>query len=176
MAGLSNIRASATLPRDNVLKDFLESAEVKFTEFSSKPRIGILVVLWDGYVFEATSALCHEEAGLLTEKSWFLQDGHRVAFDAVDGVIILKHLEILKLAAQEQPCRRDDPFMIGGDGQPPNVWCPNLGCEDIDPFVSKIFDASPISALLDIADYSPKDYVMWLEAASHENRLGRSVR
>ncbi|WP_326522928.1 hypothetical protein [Sphingomonas sp.] len=156
------IRADATLPRDNTLKDFLVSAENKFRDFSTEPRTGILVVLWDGYVFEATSALSHEEAGLLTAKSWHLDAGNRVPFDAVDGVIILNHLEILKLAPQEQRTRRDDPFTIGGYDQPPNVWCPNLGGGELDPFVAGIFDATPLGNMV-AGDYTPKDYVMWID-------------
>jgi hypothetical protein len=162
LGSIPDIRGSATLPRDNVFKDFLESAEIKFTDFSEKPRTGILVVLWDGYIYEATAALSHQEAGLLTAKSWHVRDGNRVPFGAVDGVLILNHLEILKLGAQERPFRREDAFTIGGEGQPPNVWCPNLDRGELDQFVAKLFDAWPLEAVSNAADYSPKDYVMWI--------------
>lgn len=120
------------------------------------------MVLWDGYIFEATSALSHEDAGLFTANSWLHDANGRVQFDAVDGVVVVNHLEILKLAPQEQPIRRDDPFTIGGEGQPPNVWCPNLGRGDLDPLIAGIFDAAPVGDLV-AADYTPKDYVMWLD-------------
>lgn len=161
LGAMPGIRDDATLPRDNTLKDFLTSADTKFRNFSAKLRTGILVVLWDAYIVEATSALSHDEAGLLTAKSWLRDAEGRVPFDAVDGVVVLNHLEILKLAPQEQAIPRDDPFTIGGEGQSPNVWCPNLGRGDPDPFVAGIFDALPISELA-AADYTPKDYVMWL--------------
>tara|TARA_R110000787_G_scaffold286432_1_gene404936 strand:- start:12529 stop:13524 length:996 start_codon:yes stop_codon:yes gene_type:complete len=162
IGAVPGIRAEATLPRDNTLKDFLASADTKFRDFSAKPRTGILFVLWDSYIFEATSALRHEDAGLLTANSWLHNANGRVPFDAVDGVVVLNHLDILKLAPQEQPIRRDDPFTIGGEGQPPNVWCPNLGRGDLDPLVAGIFDAAPVGDLV-AADYMPKDYVMWLD-------------
>ncbi len=162
LGAVPGMRDDATLPRDNTIKDFLASAENKLRDFSAKPRTGILVVLWDSYVFEATSALSHEHAGLLTANSWHRDGSDRIPFDAVDGVIVLNHLEILKLAPQEQAIRRDDPFTIGGEGQPPNVWCPNLGGGDLDPFVADIFDARALADMTMAADYTPKDYVMWI--------------
>lgn len=103
------------------MKDFIASAERKFSGFSKRERTAVLVVLRDSHVFEATSALSHNDAGLLTEKSWHVDAGARVPFDAVDGVIVLRH-------AAQGPRRPlcDNAFTIGGDGQPPNVWCPNL--------------------------------------------------
>lgn len=162
------MRTNATLPRDNTLKDFLESADTKFRDFSSRPRTGILVVAWDSHVFEATSALSHDDAGLLSANSWHQENGERVAFDAVEGVIVLNHLETLKLAPQEQPIVRQDPFTIGGKDQLPNVWCPNLGRGDLDWFVSNMFDAAPVSDLV-AADYTPKDFVMWLNHKGESN-------
>ena len=111
-------------------------------------------------MFEATSALSHDDAGLLTEKSWHRVGEERVAFDAVDYAIVLNHLEILKLAPQEQPTRREDPFAVGGDDQPPNVWCGNVGRAELAKLVACLFDAAPVSDLV-AADYTPKDYVMW---------------
>ena len=169
LGNMNEIRDGATLPRDNTLKDFLESAQTKFVQFSRKDRTGVLVVLWDGYVFEATSALSHPDAGLLTANSWHTSNAARVPFDAVDGVVVLNHLEILKLAPQEQPTRREDPFTIGGEGQPPNVWCPNLGRSDLDPFLADIFDTRSLEALSGAADYTPKDYVMWLNIKASQS-------
>ncbi len=164
LGAVPGFRVGATLPRDNVLKDFLASAERKFFGFSAKDRTSILVVLWDGYMFEATSALNHTEAGLLTEKSWHVESGARVAFDAVDGVIVLNHLEILKVAAQGHFAPlREDAFTIGGDGQPPNVWCPNVGRSDLDSHISKIFHAWSLEAVAFAADYTPKDFITWID-------------
>lgn len=173
------IRNGTTLPRDNVLKDFLESAERKFRDFSAKPRTGLLVVLWDGYIFEITSALSHAEAGLLTYKSWHQRDGVRVPFNAVDGVVILNHLEVIKVAAQEiWQARQDDPFRIETVGQPPNIWCPNLGHGALDPVIARLFNARPLGEVAVAADYAPKDFVMWINpaAAAREHRRAQRKR
>lgn len=167
LGDVPGMRDDTTLPRDNVLKDFLESAERKFRDFSVKPRTGMLVVLWDGYIFEITSALSHEHSGLLTDHSWHQRGGVRVPFDAVDGVIVLNHLEVIKVAAQGYwKARQDDPFRIESVSQPPNVWCPNLGRGALDPHIAEIFNAWSLDEVAVAADYAPKDLVMWIDAAA----------
>ncbi|EZP68024.1 hypothetical protein BV97_05665 [Novosphingobium resinovorum] len=171
------MRLGTTLPRDNVLKDFLESAERKFRDFSNKPRTGLLVVLWDGHIFEATSALSHAEAGLLTDKSWHRRDGARVAFESVEGVIILNHLEVIKVAAQEKwRARQDDPLRIESTGQPPNVWCPNLGRDGLDPDLAQLFNAHPLDEVRVTADYAPNDFVLWIDPAAAARERLRAQR
>lgn len=176
---VAGMREGATLPRDNVLKDFLESAERKFIDFSTKPRTGILVVLWDGYIFEITSALSHASAGLLTENSWHRREGERVAFGAVEGVIVLNHLEVIKVASQALwQARQDDPFRIEAAGQLPNVWCPNVGRGALDPVIAQLFNAHPLDEVSDAVGYAPTDYVMWInpDAAAREKRRAELKR
>lgn len=179
LGDVPGMRDDTTLPRDNVLKDFLESAERKFHDFSAKPRTGLLMVLWDGYIFEITSALSHEHAGLLTAQSWHQRGGVRVPFDAVDGVIVLNHLEVIKVAAQEYwQARQDDPFRIESVGQPPNVWCPNLGRGALDPHIAEMFNAWPLDEVAVTADYAPKDLVLWINpsAAARAHRQAQRKR
>lgn len=156
-----DMRGDVTLPRDHVFKEFLESAQSKFANFSKKPTTALLIVLWNAHMYEAIAVLTHEQAGLLTAGSWHVRDGQRVAFDAVDGVIVLNHHGILVAAAQERPARRQDPFLLGGEGQPPNVWCPNLGRADLEPFLANTFDAWPAEAAAIAAEYAPMEFVMW---------------
>lgn len=177
LGDLVGMREGTTLPRDNVLKDFLTSAERKFANFSEKPRTGLLVVLWDGYIFEITSALSHAHAGLLTENSWHKREGVRVAFDAVEGVIILNHLEVIKVSAQEiWQARQEDPFRIEAAGQPPNVWCPNLGRGPLAPDIAQLFNARPLEEVAVAADYAPSDYVMWIDPTEAARMLRRAER
>ena len=179
LGNVPGMRDGTTLPRDNVLKDFLESAERKFRDFSAKPRTGLLVVFWDGYIFEATSALSHDHAGLLTDKSWHQRDGKRVSFSAVDGVIVLNHLEVIKVAAQEiWEARQENPFRIETAGQPPNVWCPNLGRGALDPEIARLFNARPLEEVAFAADYAPNDFVMWIDpaAAARDDRRVQQKR
>ena len=62
-----------TLPRDNPVKDFLLSANLKFESFKKKDNqafISILVIVWDDFINEPLSALTHPDSGLLTSNSF----------------------------------------------------------------------------------------------------------
>jgi len=90
---------TVTLPRDNTMKDFLESARGKFVGFDAGEVIGILVVVWDLHMYEAISVLMHPQAGLLTKNSWLKIKDVPKTFPEVAGVIVLNRLEQLKLGA-----------------------------------------------------------------------------
>lgn len=155
--------AEVTLPRDNVIKDFLASAERKFAGFNEHSRTGILVVVWDTHMYEAVSVLAHDEVGLLTENSWLQKEGARVPFSSVDGVIVINRQEELKAAAQERyDCLAADPFAIVREGSLPNVWCPNVGVGELDPLIAQAFDAWPVDAVGIASDYAKMDFVTWL--------------
>lgn len=156
---------TVTLPRDNTLKDFLQSAQAKFHGFDGDQVTGVLVVVWDTRMYEAIGVLCHPEAGLLTKNSWLKVKGIPATFPDVSGVIVINRLEQLKLGAQE---RIDyiDPFELGGPDALPNTWCPNIGVGDLDPAIAKAFDAFHFEGTAMAADYSMMDYVMWFTAPS----------
>jgi len=61
-----------TLPRDNPVKDFLVSSDAKFIAFKkADPEFrGVLVIVWDDFIYEPISSLMHEHCGLLTPKSF----------------------------------------------------------------------------------------------------------
>jgi hypothetical protein len=157
---------AVTLPRDNVLKDFLESAEAKFADFGDEPRTSILVVVWDSFMYEAISVLAHEQTGLLTENSWLKRDDARVPFASVDGVIVVnRQAELVKSAREKFDCSVADPFMLGAEGDLPSVWCPNLGVGELDPAIARAFDAYPVGDAAIASDYAKTDFVLWLEPA-----------
>jgi hypothetical protein len=99
---------------------------------------------------------------LLTENSWFRKKDLPVTFPDVSGVIVLNRLEQLKAGAQEN-ADSIDPFQLGGPDALPNTWCPSNGVGDLDPALSKSFDAFHFEGTAIGADYSMMDYVMWLE-------------
>jgi hypothetical protein len=152
-----------TLPRDNVLKDFLESANDKFSGFSAKETIGVLVVFWDAYVYEPISALNYPRSGLLTEHSFYQVSGVRVPFEAVDGVIIMNHLSVLHAGAQEQGhAHRSGYFRLDHvDGGLPNVWCQNIGGTQLDAFLMEALDAIPVEDAESV-EYQPHEFIMWI--------------
>lgn len=156
----------ATLPQDNKLKDFLVSAEEKIAAFqSAKPQIGVLVVAWDGYMYEPISSFNHAESGLFTEASFYKDaSGLRVPFTAIDGVIILNHLTLMHQATQEiYDQHRPNVFVLERNCPSPNVWCQNIGGGSMPEFVLKAFDAVAAESMAMFADYSPTEFVMWLD-------------
>jgi hypothetical protein len=168
---------NVTLPRDNVLKDFLASAEEKFVDFADGPRTAILVVVWDSYMYEAVGVLTHEETGLLTERSWLRADGDRIAFSSVDGVLIINRQAELSAATREEfDCLIADPFAMGGPGSMANVWCPNVGAGELDPLIAEAFDAWPVDGVSWAADYAKMDYEMWFNPAEQRRRIRRQRR
>ncbi len=161
-----------TLPRDNVLKDFLTSAEQKFSGFSDRPSTGILVVVWGTHMYEAISVLAHDEVGLLTEKSWLRENDTRVPFSAVDGVILVNRQHELTAGSREEfDCCTADPFTLGGETDLPSVWCPNVGAGELDPILARAFDAWPVDAAAIASDYAKMDYVMWFNPTDHGAHL-----
>lgn len=162
---------TVTLPRDNTMKDFLRSAQAKFAGFATGSVSGILVVVWDPYMYEAISVLMHPQAGLLTENSWFKVNDITVTFPDVSGVIVLNRLEQLKRGAQEK-LGYIDPFLLGGADALPNTWCPNIGQGDLEHSIAKGFDAYHFEATAIGADYAITDFVMWREP-SHV--MGRRI-
>ena len=54
-----------TLPRDNPVKDFVASAEGKFTAFrANDPEFyGVLAIVWDDFIYEPITALLHPMSG-----------------------------------------------------------------------------------------------------------------
>lgn len=158
---------SITLPRDNTLKDFLASAERKFSGFSNDATTAILVIVWDAHMYEAISALSYPEVGLLTNNSWHKESGERVPFAAVDGVIVINRLDELKACSQEtMDCTSFDPFTVGAEQSLPNTWCPNVGVGELDAEIAKPFDAWHFEGTLVGADYALMDYVMWFNSPS----------
>ncbi len=163
---LSLFQGGVTLPQDNKLKDFLESAEEKIAGFQTeKPQTGVLVVAWDRFMYEPISSLNHAESGLFTEASFHTDaNGARVLFAAVDGAILLNHLSLMHEHTHEKTGgHRPDPFVLDPNCPSPNVWCPNFGGTALPEAVLKAFDAVPAEAMAMFADYAPMEFVMWLD-------------
>ena len=76
---------SIVFPRDNVIKDFLVSANEKFQAFkqTSPDAITILVIVWDDFIYEPISSLLNPHSGLLSENSFFRIGDHPVKFESI---------------------------------------------------------------------------------------------
>lgn len=156
-----------TLPRDNPMKDFLVSANGKFQAFKKdrKNYFGILVVVWDDFIYEPISALLHSEGGLFTESSFYTdKDSNSVKFPYVDGVIVVRHLHQLMRASRGESlidsCK--GALEYGSDGDfPQKAFIVNpLSTGSPKDVLSALQAYTPTSELG--TEYTPKDIVWWL--------------
>jgi len=168
--GVNNV----SLPRDNTLKDFLISANDKFSvvKAEGKPLCGLLVVLWDDFIYEPISSLVSPNSGLLTPQS-FLRDKATekvVKFPSVDGVVVIRHLRQFMNAcvdgyvrAAHLPllygCRHAMDFDYGLENSP-KVFIPNpyggVVCQE----ALSCLQAVPLSPDLPDA-YRPSELIFW---------------
>ncbi|MCF8010746.1 MAG: hypothetical protein K9L17_05530 [Clostridiales bacterium] len=154
-----------TLPRDNPVKDFLISADEKFSSFKKTNNFfGVLFIIWDDFIYEPISALIGKPYGLFLEGS-FAKDknGHKLDFENVDAVFIDRQLTQFLNAAADRPLlygkshamdygsEKDFPFKVKlqnprGSDIPREImncyhivdWAPELG-----------------------AEYNPNDFIFW---------------
>ncbi|WP_451971262.1 hypothetical protein [Azospirillum endophyticum] len=162
----------ATLPRDNTVRDFLRSANKKFKYFKKADPsfLGILVIVWDDFIYECLNPLTNPESGLLTPKSYSRIDGLPERFEYVDAVIVLRHLAYFADAAVEGHLgdRRDHAFHVGGPGSLPNVIIPVAEALNVPNFVVDGFNARPIDDpfIQHAAEYQNQDFIMWFDSSS----------
>lgn len=155
-----------TLPRDNPVKDFLVSAEEKFTDFEQADGANILVIVWDDFIYEPITSLVNERTGLLMEGSYFRDDkDNAIEFPHVDGVIVIRHLSYFYEGLGDRPLPdRAGPFDFGGAGSLPNVAFPTRWGRDVPAFIYNGLRAIDYrdEGLQMFADYRPQDVVMWI--------------
>ena len=164
---LTGAEGGITAPRDNPLKDFLVSADAKFAGFRIKDLnfFGVLVVVWDDYVYEPISALIHEASGLFTEKS-FTRDaaGQPLKFRNVDAVVIIRHLHQFSRAAGDQPLGDDFelPLDYGHKRQFPfKTYIQNPHGQMPPAEILDCLQAVPQADLVG-AEYHPSDLIWWI--------------
>jgi hypothetical protein len=156
------------LPRDNPIKDFLASAEEKFAPFAGRKEvIGVLVVVWDDFIFEPITSLVHEPSqGLLTDRTFARRsDGSPVTYPHLDAVVVVRHLTYFQQGAAEQLAEREHAFDFGGDGDLPNVLVPVPGGKQLPDFVQSGLRAIRYDdeMLGRFADYRPQEVVIWFD-------------
>lgn len=160
-----------TLPRDNPLKDFLISAEAKFSPFKAERGnfVGALVVVWDDYVYEPITALEHPASGLFTSNSFALDDdGAPLNFPSVDGVVVVRHLHQFVRAAAERPLADSAEHALdygSPGGFPPKAYIANPDGKGLPEDLLDALQAVDYR-MLPGAEHSPSDLVYWLEPAA----------
>ena len=167
---ISNIDKDNTmLPRDNPVKDFLISANGKFEGFkNANPKFcGILIIVWDDFIYEPISALSSPQAGLFTENSFALEaEDSILKFPNVDCVIITRHLLPISRGTRDEPLpdnsrhpldygrQNEFPFKIIIPNPWNNIEIPN---EVIECF--QVLTPGPELG----AEYLPTDFITWLK-------------
>ncbi|MEH6401921.1 MAG: hypothetical protein V7750_01020, partial [Sneathiella sp.] len=145
------------LSRDNTLRSFLRSANEKFDAFAARHDFcGVLVIVWDDWIFEAIGPLLSERVGLLTPATYSVVDGVPETFKNIDTVLILRHLTCFVEAAKEDtlPDASFDAMHIGGGGENPNIII-EMSDIGLPEFVKNGFNAVPIDhpAIADVPEY-----------------------
>ncbi len=164
---LPGASSGVTLPRDNPVKDFLISADSKFAEFrKADPKFfGLLVIVWDDFIYEPITALVHSNGGLLTSKS-FARDksGNALIFPNVDAVVVVRHLHQFQQAAGEKPLADglESPLDYGEPGQFPfKVLIPNPHGRALPAEITECLQAVPQNGLMG-AEYQTPEVVWWI--------------
>ena len=174
LAKLAGGKDKVTLPRDNPVKDFLASADGKFASFRQQDSdfYGLLVIVWDDYVYEPLTALLHPASGLLTDQS-FARDGDGpLRYPNVDAIVVLSHLHPLRQALAEG--HPDTPFLMSDrvfdwrldPARPAALIVPPDGRGMPDDLVA-LLDLVPLEEL-DGAEYRPSDIIHWISMSRHE--------
>ncbi len=156
------------LPRDNVVKDFLSSADSKFASFKQEDPtcLCVLVIVWDDFAYEPISSLLNEHSGLLTNKSFYKENGSVVKFNNIDAVLIVRHShQLVRATRDEYPTEPlTHPLDWGKkDEVLPKALVPvaPLSIPTIQ-FLCDIFEAHPIDELNKLADYRPHSIIIRL--------------
>lgn len=157
---------TATPPRDNPVKDFLISADAKFSayELFQSGAFRLLVIIWDDFCNEPIAALVSPVSGLLTPNS-FNRDafGAPVRYPNVDGVIVVRHQHQLIRATRCEPLVDGLPEVMAyhHTGFPPKAFIQVPGGREIPPPLLDALGAVPLADCMG-AEYQPSELIMWI--------------
>ena len=157
---------NVTLPRDNPVKDFLLSAEQKFTAYENyRPgSIRILAILWDDFSNEPIAALTSPESGLLTPGSFHRNaQGNAVRYPHIDGVLVIRHQHQLMRATRCEPLIDGiaHAFQYHHDGFPPKAFIQCHGGRMPSQELMSAINARPIAECVG-AELHPAEIIMWV--------------
>lgn len=156
----------ALLPRDNPVKDFLVSANEKFSGFPRGPGGNILVIVWDDFIYEPIGSLLSEFAGLLTPNSFHREGGEAVVYDFIDAVVCARQMNVFQeaLAERSLPDDRRHMFDLSQNPYTPNVYIPTPWGEILPEHIREGFGAltHDDERLQVIAEYRMPEYIFYV--------------
>ncbi|MGA3083066.1 MAG: hypothetical protein ABSD44_17075 [Terracidiphilus sp.] len=156
-----------TLPRDNPVKDFLISANSKFEHFKQGDThfFGVLVIVWDDFIYEPITSLISQSSGLFTSASFYKDENDvAVPFKSVDGVFIIRMLHQFYCESKDQPLidGRSDIMDYGEEGQFPfKVFIQNPNGTMVPTSLQLSLQGLPYAKEMG-AEYTSKDLVWWI--------------
>lgn len=157
---------SVTYPRDNPVKDFLQSANAKFEDFRGDPLFySTLFIVWDDFINEPLSAVWSPSSGLLTPNSFDRdEDGDPRTYPAVDAVVLMRqqHQFVEGLANRPSIDQRVHLLDYGDlDRFPPNVVLPLVTGREPPTAVVEALKAYLPDPRMG-AEYVPAELVWWI--------------
>lgn len=161
-----------SLPRDNIIKDFLISADTKFKNFKLEDKniLSVLVIIWDDYIYEPISSLKNDFTGLLTEQSYYRDKNQKaVKFQNIDNIVLLRNMtEVVKCTMHDinPTSGLSHPLDYGKKGiaLPKSLFTVNL--HDKEDFILDLFECTSQVHLEHFADYKAQDLIMWMKIPS----------
>lgn len=161
-----------SLPRDNIIKDFLISADTKFKNFKLEDKniLSVLVIVWDDYIYEPISSLKNDFTGLLTEQSYYKDKNQKaVKFQNIDNIVLLRNMtEVVKCTIHDinPTSGLSHPLDYGKKGiaLPKSLFTVNS--HDKEDFILELFECTRQVHLEHFADYKAQDLIMWMKIPS----------
>lgn len=153
-------------PADNRVKDFLISADSKFLAAKSefKDLHGLLVIIWDDFIYEPITSLVHKNCGLFTDQTFARdRDGKPLRFENVDGVVVIRHLHQFKRGAAGHPTIDGirSALDYGRDREfPPKAFITNPFGRGMSESVITCLQAYTPEPSMG-AEYMPQEFIMW---------------
>lgn len=164
-SALSSEVGNRALPRDNNVKDFLISADAKFSEFKANlPNVlSILVIVWDDFIFEPITALINQHSGLLTPNSYYKDSQNQVvSFSKIDYVLALRNMTQIANATKDIPVSDGllHPLDYGFIGQTLPKALIEVNKHKFKEELLEIFQCEQIEELQWIAEYRPQEIIL----------------
>ena len=161
-----------SLPRDNIIKDFLISADTKFKNFKLEDKniLSVLVSVWDDYIYEPISSLKNDFTGLLTEQSYYKDKNQKaVKFQNIDNIVLLRNMtEVVKCTMHDinPTSGLSHPLDYGKKGiaLPKSLFTVNS--HNKEDFILELFECTRQVHLEHFADYKAQDLIMWMKIPS----------
>ncbi len=155
-----------SLPRDNVVKDFLISANEKFEYFKKEDSnvLTVLVIVWDDFIYEPITSLVNEFTGLLTPNSYYKNNGIIEKFHNIDNIIILRNMTQIANATKDIQVSDglEHPLDYGKKGQTLSKALLTVNKNSTSSILEEIFQCEQLEKLQKFADYRPQEFIIWV--------------